>query len=259
MMESLIIETDGRGVCTLTLNRPERRNALDESLIEVLLNRLEEIERDPALRVVILTGAGKAFSGGGDLHWMRTRAEADQEANQRSAGHLAELMHRLNSLSKPTLARINGSAYGGGTGLVCCCDIVIASEEATFAFTETRLGLAPAVITPYVITAIGIRQARRYLLSGEPIGSHEARQIGLVHQVVPNDRLNEAVEAQVAHLLKGGPEALAGCKRLVIKDIILSEEERAQAASLLARLWTSLETQEGIAAFFEKRKPYWQV
>lgn len=259
MMGSLIVETDGRGVCILTLNRPERRNALDEPLIEALLTCLEEINSDPKLRVVILTGAGTAFSGGGDLHWMRARAEADHAANQKSARHLAELMYRLNSLGKPTLARINGSAYGGGAGLVCCCDMVIAGEEARFAFTETRLGLAPAVIMPYVIAAIGIRQARRYLLSGELIDSQEALRIGLVHQVVPSARLDEAVEAQVTHLLMGGPEALAECKRLVIKDITPSEKERTEAAKLLARLWGSPETQEGIAAFFEKRKPYWQA
>jgi methylglutaconyl-CoA hydratase len=258
-MRSLNIETDNRGVCTLTLDRPERRNALDESIIAALLDRLEEIERDPTLRMVILTGAGKAFSGGADLQWMRARVAMDEAANRKSAEHLAELLHRLSSLSKPTLARVNGSAYGGGAGLICCCDLAIASEQATFAFSETKLGLVPAVIAPYIIAAVGIRQARRYFLTAEPFDSQEALRISLVHQAVAGERLDEVIEAQVQHLLKGGPEALAECKRLLGKTMAVPDTERAEAAALLAKLWTSPEAQEGIAAFLEKRKPYWQA
>jgi methylglutaconyl-CoA hydratase len=254
MAEALLCKTDGRGVCTLTLNRPERHNAFDDQLINTLLHCLREIERDSAVRVVVLTGAGKSFSSGADLQWMRAMAKYDEQTNVKDARRLAELMETLNTLSKPTLAAVNGSAFGGAVGLIACCDIAIASEAAEFALTEVRLGIAPAVISPYVVAAIGARQARRLFFSGERISAHEARRIGLAHDVVGAHALAEAVEKQVLNLLKAGPNALIECKRLVLR---LTASTYVDTAEVIARLRVSAEGQEGLAAFFEKRKPNW--
>jgi methylglutaconyl-CoA hydratase len=257
-IESLQTHVDERGVCTLTLHRPEQRNALDEPLVKALLQCFDEIQGDTGVRVVVLTGHGATFSGGGDLRWMRDRTESDEETNSPGAERLAELMHRLNTLNKPTVARVNGSAYGGGAGLVACCDIAVASREAAFAFTEVRLGLVPAVIAPYVIAAIGARQARRYFLSGEPFDADAAERIGLVHQVTDPERIDRAVQAHVECLLAGGPMTILECKRLVMRTVALDEDERIESARLLARLWTTPEAREGILSFLEKRQPAWR-
>lgn len=255
MDQPLLVTTDKRGVCTLTLNRPERHNAFDDQLITLLLRELEEIESDPSVRVVILTGTGKSFSSGADLEWMRGMAKYDEQTNRADARRVAELMERLNTLSKPTLAQVNGPAFAGAVGLIACCDVVIASERAEFAISEVRLGLVPAVISPYVIAAIGARQARRLFLTAERISSEEARRIGLVHEVASDDALANAVEKHVQYLLKAGPKALTECKSLVLR---LTKRETAEDTSaLIARLRVSEEGQEGMTAFFEKRKPKW--
>lgn len=254
MSDALLIQTDARGVCTLTLNRPERHNAFDDKLIDLLLQALEQIERDTAVRVVVLTGTGKSFSSGADLEWMRGMAKYDERTNRQDAARVAKLMETLNNLSKPAVARVNGSAFAGAVGLIACCDIVIASERAEFAITEVRLGLAPAVISPYVIAAIGARQARRLFLTAERIGSEEARRLGLVHEVVTDEALPQAVERTVDFLLKAGPNALAECKRLILR---LTRRQAEDTSELIARLRVSPEGQEGMAAFFEKRKPSW--
>lgn len=254
MTKALLVETDNRGVCTLTLNRPERHNAFDDHLINLLLQALERIERDAAVRVVVLTGTGKSFSSGADLEWMRGMAKYDEQTNRKDAAHVAKLMETLNDLSKPTIAHVNGPAFAGAVGLIACCDIVIASERAEFAISEVRLGLAPAVISPYVIAAIGARQARRLFLTAERINSDEARRIGLVHEVVTDGALPEAVERIVDFLLKAGPNALAECKRLVLR---LTSRQAEDTSGLIARLRVSPEGQEGMTAFFEKRKPNW--
>ena len=256
MTEILLLETDGRGVARLILNRPERRNALDGELIGALLARIEAIENDPEVRVLVLTGAGGAFCSGADIDWMRARLFDTPEANRAHAGALADLMRRLNGLSKPTIARIAGPAYGGGVGLIACCDIAIASETSVFALSEARLGLAPAVIAPYIIAAVGQRQAWRLFLTAARIDAQEALRLGLVHRVVPAKHLDEAVEAEVGCLLAGGPEALAHCKRISLENLP-RDPERAGSAELLTRLWASPEAQEGLSAFVEKRTPRW--
>ncbi|MGH8478072.1 MAG: enoyl-CoA hydratase-related protein [Gammaproteobacteria bacterium] len=256
MAEPLIYQNDRRGVARLTLNRPERRNAFDGELVGALLARIEAIEDDPEVRVVVLRGAGGAFCSGADIDWMRARLLDTPEANRVHAETLADLMQRLNGLSKPTIARVQGPAYGGAVGLIACCDIAIASETSVFALSEARLGLAPAVIAPYVIGAVGQRQARRLFLTAARIDAHEAQRLGLVHRVVPVTVLDEAVEAEVGCLLAGGPEALAHCKRRALKDVPI-EAERTASAELLARLWTSDEAREGLSAFLERRKPRW--
>ncbi len=251
-----IYENDRRGVVRLTLDRLERRNALDGELLGALLARIAAIENDPGVRALVLTGAGSAFCSGADIEWMRARLSDTPESNRAHAGKLADLMYRLNSLPKPTIARIAGPAYGGGVGLVACCDVAIAADTAIFALSEARLGLAPAVIAPYVIAAIGARQARRLFLTGIRIDAQEALRLGLVHRVVPPAALDVAVEAEIADVLAGGPEALTHCKRVSTKTLP-EEPERAESAERLARLWTSEEAREGLSAFLEKRKPQW--
>lgn len=255
MSETLIVETDRRGVCTFTLNRPERHNAFDDKLIASLTARLRESGADTAVRIIVLTGAGKSFSSGADLQWMQAMAKYDEPANREDALRLAALMETLNALPKPTVAAVNGSAFGGAVGLIACCDIGVAVERAEFALSEVRLGLAPAVISPYVIAAIGARQARRLFLTGERIGAAEARRIGLVHEVVNEVALAEVTGKHIEELLQGGPNALAECKRLVVAPT--AGGTVAQTAELIARLRVSPEGREGMAAFFEKRKPKW--
>jgi methylglutaconyl-CoA hydratase len=256
MSEALLFETDGRGVARLTLNRPERRNALDGDLVGALVARLAAIDGDPKIRVLVLTGSGEAFCSGADIDWMRERLLDTPDANRVHAGTLADLMHCLNGLAKPTIARIQGPAYGGGVGLICCCDIAIAADSAVFALSEARLGLAPVVIAPYVIAAVGQRQARRLFLTAARIDAHEALRIGLVHRVVPAGHLGEAIEAEVGCVLAGGPEVLAHCKRISLGNLS-KDPERTRSAELLTRLWASPEAREGLSAFLEKRRPRW--
>lgn len=255
MSGPLLIQTDERGVCTLTLNRPARHNAFDAELIERLLTDIALVNEDPSVRLLVLTGAGESFSSGADLEWMRTAAGQNEAANLEDAQELAALMRTLYELDKPSIARINGPAYGGGLGLIACCDIAIASSTATFAFTEVRLGLIPAVISPYILNAIGPRQTRRLFLTAEPVSADEALQLGLVHQAVEPKRLDEAVERQIALLLKGGPMAQAECKHLL--RCFDGDEMDADLAAWIAELRASPEGQAGLSAFLEKRKPPW--
>jgi methylglutaconyl-CoA hydratase len=201
------VERRAKGVVWLTLNRPEIHNAFDDRLIAELTAELARLGVDQTVRIVVLTGAGRSFSAGADLNWMRRTATYGEAENLADARALARLMQTLNELPKPTVARVNGAALGGGTGLVACCDVVVASAQATFGTTEVRLGLIPAVIGPYVLAAIGPRQARRLMLTGERISAAEAARVGLVHEVVPPDQLDTAVERVAGELLQGGPDA----------------------------------------------------
>jgi methylglutaconyl-CoA hydratase len=255
MSDLLQIHADQRGVCTLTLNRPECHNAFNAELIERLLTDLSLINEDPTVRMLVLTGAGKSFSSGADLEWMQQAAQQDEAGNRQDAEELAALMRTLYELDKPSIARINGPAYGGGLGLIACCDVAIASSSARFAFTEVRLGLIPAVISPYILNAIGLRQARRLFLTAEQISAVEAQTMGLVHQVVEPEQLDEAVEVQVDLLLKGGPIAQAESKRLL--RCFDSDDMDAELAALIAELRASSEGQAGLDAFLKKTKPPW--
>lgn len=261
MAENVLLEMDARGVATLTLNRPQVHNAFDDSLVRRLTELLVELKSRPGVRAVVLTGAGRSFSAGADVHWMRSMAACDEEQNFEDALQLADLMSLLNSLSLPTIARVNGHAYGGGVGLVACCDIAIASSEARFALSEVRLGLVPAVISPYVIAAIGERHARRLFLSGEVIDARLARHIGLVHEVSAPDELDALLEQQLGMLLKGGPHALRESKELIYTveggGISADDALKRRTAEIIAQLRVSEEGQEGLAAFLEKRPPEW--
>lgn len=259
-MTNLRVQT-AAGVTTVMLDRPEVHNALDEALIAELTGTLELIDQDTATRVVVLTGAGKSFCSGADLSWMLAMARFDADANRADAMRLATLLRTLDGLSKPTVARVNGAAFGGAVGLVACCDIAISVDLAKFSLSEVRLGLAPATIAPYVVGAIGVREARRWMLTAEPFDAATARRIGLVHEVVSVGALDGAVNAQVTALHKGGPNAQTAAKRLVerfdpqrVDDAVARE-----TADLIAELRVSAEGQEGLKAFLEKRKPNWDV
>jgi methylglutaconyl-CoA hydratase len=260
MTEPLLL-TDRRpdGSAWVTLNRPEIHNAFDDRLIADLTAQLTRLAEDPAVRAVVLTGGGKSFSAGADLNWMRRTASYGEAENLADARALAQLMATLNELPKPTIARVNGAALGGGTGLVACCDIVVASVEAILGTTEVRLGLIPSVIGPYVVAAIGVRQARRLMLTGERIGAAEAARIGLVHEVVETDQLDSAVETVLGHVLRGGPGALVAAKRLIrdLADRPIGPDLIDDTAARIAALRATPEAREGVAAFLAKRPPNW--
>ncbi|MEJ2514346.1 MAG: enoyl-CoA hydratase/isomerase family protein [Gammaproteobacteria bacterium] len=261
MSDNVLISVDPRGVATMTMNRPEVHNAFNVEMVSALTEALVDLKGRPDVRVLVLTGAGKSFSAGADVNWMRSMAGFTEDENTEDALHLADLMSLLNGMPMPTVARVNGHAFGGGVGLVACCDIVIASHEARFSLSEVRLGLVPAVISPYVINAIGERHARRFFLSGEAMSVKVARRIGLVHEIAKDRKLDDAVEDQVGMLLRGGPEALRESKELIF--MVAHHGESAHealkrgTARLIAQLRVSPEGQEGLSAFLEKRRPAW--
>ena len=258
MSERLQLHRDGP-VARLRMTRAEVHNAFDAGLIGELTAALEEVAADAAIRVLVLEAEGASFSAGADLNWMRGMAAASEEENRRDSLALARLMRTLDELPKPTIAAVQGAAFGGGVGLVACCDIAIGVPEAKFGLTESKLGLLPAVISPYVIAAIGARHARRYFASAEIFDATEALRIGLLHQVVPADALDAAVQRQVGLLLKAGPIASALAKQLV-RDVgshADGAKHDADNAALIASLRVSLEGQEGLSAFLDKRKPNW--
>ena len=246
-------------VARLRLNRAQLHNAFDAQLISELTAALDAIAQDATVRVVVLEGEGASFSAGADLNWMRAMASASEAENREDALALARLMRSLDELPKPTIAKVHGAAYGGGVGLVACCDIAIGAHEARFGLTESKLGLLPAVISPYVIAAIGARQARRWFASAETFDAAEACRIGLLHEVVNATTLDTAVQRQIDLLLKTGPIASAHAKALVRAVAGPHDGSALDAANaaLIAALRVSPEGQEGLSAFLEKRKPQW--
>ncbi|MGH8077958.1 MAG: enoyl-CoA hydratase-related protein [Lysobacter sp.] len=246
-------------VARLHLNRPELHNAFDAVLIAALTGALEAVAADDTVRVVVLEGEGTSFSAGADLNWMRGMAAASESENRIDAMALARLMRTLDELPKPTIARVHGAAFGGGVGLIACCDIAIGTPEAKFGLTESKLGLLPAVISPYVIDAIGARQARRWFATAEIFDAEQAQRMGLLHAVVPAADLDDVVQRQIDLLLKAGPYAAAHAKSLVRR--VATEHNRDQLdhdnAALIAQLRVSAEGQDGLAAFLDKRKPRW--
>ncbi|HLJ18795.1 MAG TPA: enoyl-CoA hydratase/isomerase family protein [Stellaceae bacterium] len=256
---TVLVSRDDRGVTTVTLNRPALHNAFDEALIQTLIETFESVGRDESCRAMVLAGAGKSFSAGGDLNWMRRMADYSYAENLADAGELARLMRTLDRLPKRTVARVHGSVFAGGLGLVACCDIAVAEQGTVFSVSEARLGLVPSVISPYLIRAIGARAARRYFLTAERFSAAEAHRIGLVHEVVPAVVLDVKVEAIVAALLEGGPTSQARSKRLIseVTDRPIEQSVIEITARTIAEARASDEAREGLAAFFEKRKPKW--
>ena len=259
MSETILTEID-HGVGIITLNRAERHNAFDDVLIQELSTALVRMDTDPDVRVVVLSSTGKSFCAGADINWMRRAAGYNAEETQRDALGLAGMLRMLNEMKKPTVARVQGPAYGGGVGLVAACDISIATFDAQFALTEVKLGIIPAVISPYVIASIGERKARRYMMTAERFSAAEAYRIGLVHEIVPGEaELDEAVGEIVDDLLANGPHALGECKALIkaVANRPISQEVVIDTAQRIARVRASDEGREGMAAFLEKRKPNW--
>ncbi len=257
---ALVTQISGKGVATITLNRPEVHNAFDEELIERLRRELQGLETDPVVRVVVLDAVGKSFSAGADLNWMQRMADYDRAANLEDAKNLGKMMSTLHRLRQPTVAIVQGPAYGGGVGLVAACDIAIASTNATFSLSEVRLGLIPAVIGPYVVAAVGERAARRYMLTAERFSAEEAFRLGLVHDVVEPDKLDQRRAQIIEDLLKGGPKALTEAKNLVayISGSATQDEKIVRdTAGHIARVRATDEGKEGVGAFLEKRKPKW--
>jgi methylglutaconyl-CoA hydratase len=245
-------------VVRISLNRPEVHNAFNATMIREIAEAFEEAQRDESVRVVVLTGIGESFCAGADLNWMREIIRYSFEQNLKESMEVAELMHKIYTLPKPTIARINGAAIGGGNGLFSACDIVVASERARFGLSEVKIGLVPAAISPYIMRRIGESAARELFLTGERFDARRALEIGLVNKVVPHDELEVKVDEIIRLLLSSGPEAIASCKELLHKVPAMTDAEaKSYTAEMIARLRVSQEGQEGMAAFLEKRKPRW--
>ena len=251
------VERDGRGVATVTMDRPEVRNAFDDALVADLREAAEALAGDEAVRVVVLTGAGPVFSAGADLRWMRAMKGYSFAENVADARHTDAMLRALHDLPKPLVGRVHGHALGGGTGLVAVCDIAVAAEDALFGFTEVTLGLVPAVISPYVVRKVGRSFARSTFVTGERFGAARALEQGLVHEVVPADVLDEAVDDAVERCLRAGPKAAAEAKRL--PELALDDLDAAtgRMPEVIARVRVDDEAQEGLSAFLERRRPDW--
>ncbi len=258
MFETLEIEISN-AIATLWMNRPEVHNAFNLLLIEELTAAFRQLEADPAVRMVVLAGRGKSFSAGADLNWMKAAGEATEAANLEDARKLALMMRTLAELNKPTLARVQGAALGGGMGLASACDICVASDMAVFATTEVRLGLIPSAISPYVLRAIGPRQAQRYFLTAERINAPRALEIGLVHKLTTTEELDAKVAEIAQALLSGGPKAQAEAKSLIraVANQSVTNELTEETARRIAALRATPEAREGLAAFLEKRSANW--
>jgi methylglutaconyl-CoA hydratase len=249
------------GIARITLNRPELRNAFNETMIAELTEAFAACGNDARVRVVVLGAGGRAFCAGADLNWMQRMAGFTAAQNRADALGLARMLETLYTLPKPVIARVQGDCYAGGIGLVAACDIAIASRAAHFCLSETRLGLIPATIAPYVIEAIGARAARRYILSAERFDAGLAQRIGLIHEAVPAELLDESIGTLVAGLLANSPHALAEAKRLV-REVVARPIDRAlveDTAGRIALIRASKEGREGVAAFLEKRSPDWLI
>ncbi len=248
------------GVATITLNRPDVHNAFDEALIGDLTERFRDAGTDPAVRVVVLRGAGKSFCAGGDLGWMRRMADYSFEQNVEDAARLGTLLATINTCPKPTIALVHGNAFGGGVGLSACCDIVVAEETAQFSLSEVRIGIIPSIILPYVITAIGERQARRYCLTAERFDGKRAADIGFAHEVVPAGGLDAMADKIITALKEGAPGAQARGKQLIL-DIAKKPIDAAVielTVTQIAEARAGAEGKEGLSAFLSKSEPSWR-
>lgn len=258
MFETLDIERAGQ-VATVWMNRPEVFNAFNEQLIDDLSDACTRLDADASVRVVVLGGRGRHFSAGADLNWMRRAAEGSAADNLADARRFARMLRVLAGLSKPTIARIQGAALGGGTGLAAACDMAVASSDAVFSTSEVKFGIIPAVISPYVLRAIGPRHALRYFQSAERISAERALSIGLVNEVTPADALDAGVTALIEPLLSGAPSAQKAAKELIeaIKGRPIDEQTLEDTAQRIARQRATAEGRDGVAAFLDKRPPMW--
>jgi methylglutaconyl-CoA hydratase len=258
-MKTIQIIRSETGAVTIQMSRPEVLNAFDELMIGELDEAIAALAEDPAARVLVLAGAGKAFSAGADLNWMRRASEATRDWNLADARRFAGMLHKLQSCPKPTIARVQGLALGGGVGLVAACDIAIAADGARFAVSEARFGILPSVIGPYLINAVGKRHAQALALTARRIEAEEAWGLGLIHKVVPEAELDEAVAATAGELLRNGPGALAEIKGLFAQLSVgpITPEIRELTAQTISRVRGTDEAREGFAAFLAKRPAAW--
>ncbi|MGJ5618620.1 crotonase/enoyl-CoA hydratase family protein [Sulfitobacter sp. MF3-043] len=258
MFDTISLDVDGRGVATLTLNRPEKHNAMSANMLAELTQAAAQLAADAAVRVVVLTGAGTSFCAGGDLGWMRDQAGMDAVTRSKEAGKLAAMLGALNTLPKPLIGRVQGNAFGGGVGMASVCDVAIGVDTLKMGFTETRLGIIPATIGPYVLARMGEGRARRVFMSARLFGAAEAVDLGLLARAVPLAELDAAIEAEVTPYLSCAPGAVAAAKKLArelgprIDDAVV-----AHTIAALAARWETDEAAEGIGAFFDKRKAAW--
>ena len=259
MFETIALKTDGRGVATLVLDRPKKHNAMSALMIAELRQAADQLASDDAVRVVVLAATGKSFCAGGDLGWMKAQMAADPATRFVEARKLAEMLNALNTLPKPLIGALQGNAFGGGVGMAAVCDVAIGVDSLKMGLTETRLGLIPATIGPYVVARMGEARARRVFMSARLFDANEAVELGLLAKVAPADALMDAVEAEVIPYLSCAPGAVASAKELVqslgkrIDDAVIDHTIQR----LVAR-WEADEAMEGIAAFFDKRQPAWK-
>lgn len=259
MSEEVITRVDADGNATVMLNRPDLHNAFNPAMTRMLTTTLEKLDADPKVRAVVLLGAGKSFCAGADIGHMKASAKSSPEQNYHAAQESARMFYTLYNLSKPTIACVHGATRGGGMGIVAACDIAMAARTATFRLSEVKIGIIPSIISPYVIAAIGERQARRYFISGEQFDASEAWRIGLVHDIVEAAELHDAVGGMLAQLYTSGPQAITEAKKLIglsahadIDQHLLDETSRR-----IADIRATAEGQEGLTAFLDKRKPTW--
>jgi len=259
--ETIKVAIDDRGVATLLLARPEQHNAMNACLIREVTEVARQLDEDTRVRCIVLTGEGDSFCAGGDLKWMEGTLNMSREERVADSAKLATMLRSLDELSKPLIGRVNGQAYGGGTGMMSVCDITIGIESAKFALTEVRLGLTPANISTFVVRKMGRSNARRSWLNARPLTAHKAKELGLLDEVVADDALDAAVEEEINYVLQCGPGAIAATKKLLFYvDQHSSDTDTCvkYTANLLADTWESAEGQEGIDCFFNKKTPSWR-
>jgi len=257
--DKVLLFIDKRGVATVTLNQPDIHNAFDDKLIIQLTDIFSSINQNQDIRVMVLASAGKSFSAGADLNWMRRMATYSYEQNLADANALAKMFYTLNNLKKPTIARVQGATFGGAVGLVACCDMAVASKLSRFCLSEVKLGLIPATISPYVIDAIGARLARRYFTTAEVFSARRARRIGLLSEAVVEEELDSTIENLIEHLLKNSPAAIQEAKQLIfdVQNKSVSDQLLAITSQKIAKIRVSEQGQEGLNAFLQKRRANW--
>lgn len=258
-MDRVITDIDDLGVARVRLNNPDKHNAFDDQIIDELTEAFVAIADNSNVRVMVLGSEGKSFSAGADLEWMKRMASYSYDENLRDASALALMLKTLNEIPQPTIARVQGAAFGGAVGLVSCCDMAVAASAASFSLSEVKIGLVPATISPYVIAAIGQRAVRRYFVTAERFDAHRAMEIGLVNEVVDAEQLDQEIDRLIDALLANGPEAILAAKRLVF-DIAgkpIDQQLIDSTCETIAAIRVSEQGQEGLQAFLEKRKPHW--
>ena len=258
-MDKVITDIDDHGVAQVRLNNPDKHNAFDDEIIGELSEAFVAIVDNSNVRVMVLGSEGKSFSAGADLEWMKRMASYSYDENLRDASALALMLKTLNEIPQPTIARVQGAAFGGAVGLVSCCDMAVAASAASFSLSEVKIGLVPATISPYVIAAIGQRAARRYFVTAERFDAHRALQLGLVNEVVDAEQLDQEIDRLINTLLANGPEAVTGAKQLVF-DVAgkpIDQQLIDATCETIAAIRVSEQGQEGLQAFLERRKPQW--